>query len=56
MNKEKTSSTAAAITATKDDAKVGELFTASSLEEYAEFNRDDGDYNSGKDEPKVVGK
>ncbi|KAL0380998.1 UNVERIFIED_CONTAM: putative protein C9o [Sesamum angustifolium] len=44
-----------AVTRSNDDSKAGDLFTASSLEEYAEFSRDDEDGNSEEDEPQVVG-
>ncbi|KAL0461566.1 UNVERIFIED_CONTAM: putative protein C9o [Sesamum latifolium] len=52
MNKGNSSS---AVTRSNDDSKAGDLFTASSLEEYAEFSRDDEDDNSEEDEPQVVG-
>ncbi|KAL0424513.1 UNVERIFIED_CONTAM: putative protein C9o [Sesamum radiatum] len=52
MNKGNSSS---AVTRSNDDSKAGDLFTASSLEEYAEFSRDDEDGNSEEDEPQVVG-
>lgn len=41
MNKGKSQSSDKNLT--QNDMKVGELFTASSLEEYAEVNRDDDD-------------
>ncbi|KAK4426258.1 putative protein C9o [Sesamum alatum] len=52
MDKGKSSS---AVTRTNVDSKARDLFTASSLEEYAEFSRDDEDDNSDEDEPQVVG-
>ncbi|XP_055805132.1 uncharacterized protein LOC129873955 isoform X2 [Solanum dulcamara] len=38
---------------TQNDMKVGELFTASSLEEYAEVNRDDEDDGDDEDQVQV---
>lgn len=39
---------------TQNDMKVGELFTASSLEEYAEVNRDDEDDGDDEDQVQVI--
>ncbi|XP_051115075.1 uncharacterized protein LOC127240427 [Andrographis paniculata] len=50
MNKGTTQSSATP--PTNDNSKVGDIFTASTLEEYAELSRDDC---SDKDEPHIVG-
>lgn len=52
MNKEKSKGSAA--TPTADASKAGDLFTAQSLEEYAEYSRD-GENDGGQELPKVVG-
>ncbi|PIN01950.1 hypothetical protein CDL12_25537 [Handroanthus impetiginosus] len=52
MNKGKSQSSAK--TPTNDDSKAGGLFTASSLEEYAEFSRDDEDDYSDEEDPHIV--
>ncbi|XP_075494204.1 uncharacterized protein LOC142531817 [Primulina tabacum] len=55
MNKGKSqSATQPTLTPTKDNSKAGELFTASSLDEYAEFSRDDVDNYSDNEEPHIV--
>ncbi|KAK6152635.1 hypothetical protein DH2020_012274 [Rehmannia glutinosa] len=53
MNKGKSQSSST--TPKNDESKAGELFTASSLEEYAELSRDDEDDCSDDDEPRIIG-
>lgn len=52
MNKGKSQSSEKNLT--QNDMKVGELFTASSLEEYAEVNRDDEDDDDDEDQVQVI--
>lgn len=51
MNKGKSQSSEKNLT--QNDMKVGELFTASSLEEYVEVNRDDED-DDNEDQLQVI--
>lgn len=51
MNKGKSHSSAKSLT--NDGGKAGELFAAESLEEYAEFSRDNEDDDDSEDQVQV---
>lgn len=53
MNKGKSHSSTTAKSPTNDGGKAGELFAAESLEEYAEFSRDNEDDDDSEDQVQV---
>ncbi|XP_052196458.1 uncharacterized protein LOC127803889 [Diospyros lotus] len=55
MNKGKSCSSSSAKCPTDNGTKAGELFTAESLEEYADLSKDDGDNDTSEDEDQVLG-